>query len=491
MILADMRKYTVLIAFIYLAFASNFSYAGWVRITGKITNPLAENIEVVRVTNYVNDQEKIYTSKVGANGEFTLDMEVFAPQYIQIKHSIFKTRAFAAPGNDFNINFDCVDFQKSIKYSGKGGADNNFMAEYFRKYESNTAWDVYLLMCKSHDPMKFKQVWMDHLKEEEEFLKNYAASFPLTDAFKVWMADHIRYKNANQLWDYQFNHAWENDIEVSSFTPPPSYFTFLDDFKANNDYLASSPYYNRFLDNFIWHLYNLDLSARDMEGFERFDVRAKKEIALTKKNFTGYARDKQYSDIMYEILEKNEKDLFESLYDDYKGIVEDEHLKFVIEVKSNQVIAKNKGEALPLGAKEIQVVDENGNTVPFKDLISLYAGNVVYVDFWASWCAPCIQEMPSSLILQDRFQGEPVKFLYLSQDEESDRWRKAIARNSITGDHVLMNREMFVKLSGQYNVSSIPRYMIIDKNGNVVVPDATSPSNINTAKKINELLEQQ
>lgn len=471
--------------------SSNMLYAGWIKVTGKITNPLAKTVELVRVTNYVNNQEKVYTATLDANGEFSVDMELFAPQYIEIRHSnYFKAHAFGAPDNDFNVSFDCVNFQNSIKYSGKGGADNNFMAQYFIKYESNKAWDNYLMMCKSHSPQKFKEVWLEHLAQEQAFLTEYAASHELTTSFKVWMKDHINYKNANQMWDYQFNHAWENNMEVADFDVPGSYFTYIESFKANNDYLQSSPYYNRFLDNFIWHLYNLDLSLRGMEGFERFDMRTKKEISLVKKNLTGYARAKQYSSILHEVLKENKQQLFEEIYPEYKEVVKDEHLRFIIQVKAGQLEAKSKGEALPFGAKEISVVDEDGNTVPFRDLISLYAGNVVYVDFWASWCSPCIQEMPSSLILQDRYQGKAVKFLYLSQDEEADRWRKAIARNSIIGDHVLMNREMFIHLSGKYNISSIPRYMIIDKNGNVVMSDATSPSNAKTAEKIDELLSQ-
>lgn len=481
-----MRKIVLLITALLIV---STAHAGWITVTGKVENALAETVEIIRITNFVNKQEKIYTATLNANGEFSVDMEVFTPQYIQIKHSnYFKASAFAAPENNFHVTFDCVSFTKTISYTGKGGADNNFMAQYFLKYEDTEAWNNYLMMCKSHDPAKFRETWEAQIQEELAYLDTYGQSHELSSAFKVWMADHIRYKNTNQMWDYQFNHAWENNIEVVDFQVPASYFTFFDDFKANNDYLASSPAYNRFITNFIWHIYSLDLEARGMVGFEQFNIRMGKEISLVKKNLTGYARDKQYSQIMYEILEKNEKALFESYYRDYKSIVKDELLKFVIEVKGGQVEAKNNGEVMPQGAKEIIVVDNEGNTIPFKDLLSLYAGNVIYIDMWASWCAPCIQEMPSSLILQEQFQGKSVKFLYLSQDEEDERWRKAISKHSITGDHVRMSREMVLNLSGQFNIGQIPRYMMVNKQGQIVSADASSPSDPKTVEAIKELL---
>jgi thiol-disulfide isomerase/thioredoxin len=483
-----MKKHAFLLALLFWAAQA---HAGWVKISGKIENPLEATVELVRITSHVSGQEKVYTAKLDANGEFSVDMEVFMPEFIQIRHSkYFKTSAFAAPDQDFRITFDCVEFPKSVSYSGKGGNDNNFLAQYFMKYESNTAWDHYLLMCKSHDPEAFTANWKEHQAEELAFLEEFHAKSPLSDKFKPWAADHIRYKNANQLWDYQFNHAWENGIEVVDFKVPASYFLFFDELKSSNDYLQSSPYYNRFLANYIWHLYSLDLEARGMEGFERYDIRMRKEASLVKKNLTGYARDKQYSSIMFDILEKNEKDVFEEMYADYKAQVADEHMKFIIETRAGTVEAKHRGEVMPQGAKEVTVVDADGNTVPFRDILSVYAGKVVYIDIWASWCAPCIQEMPSSLMLQEHFAGKDVVFLYLSQDEEEERWRQAISKHDIKGEHILMNRELFLILSGEYNISQIPRYMVVDKRGNMVNSDATTPSSPRTVELIESLLGQ-
>ena len=96
------------------------------------------------------------------------------------------------------------------------------------------------------------------------------------------------------------------------------------------------------------------------------------------------------------------------------------------------------------------------------------------MDFWASWCAPFRASLPDSHELRQTLKGEPVTFVYLSIDESMGKWDKAAQQENLQGythSYLALNQatSAFIR---QQKVSSIPRYMIFDKKGQLVYPNA-------------------
>jgi len=115
--------------------------------------------------------------------------------------------------------------------------------------------------------------------------------------------------------------------------------------------------------------------------------------------------------------------------------------------------------------------------------LSEFAGKVVYIDFWASWCGPCRQQFPYSKQLKEKAhatlskkQQKELVFLYISIDQEDAAWRKAIVDLGIEGEHAFSNAKWPDGAGAFFQVSGIPRYMIMDKTGNVVQSNAPRPS---------------
>ena len=103
-------------------------------------------------------------------------------------------------------------------------------------------------------------------------------------------------------------------------------------------------------------------------------------------------------------------------------------------------------------------------------------GKVIYVDFWASWCAPCRKELPKSLKLQKKY-GEKVAFVYLSIDLDEKEWKNACNKESLSEfkyNFMTMGFKKSVALSG-VKIQGIPHYLIFDKSGKLVNSDAPSP----------------
>jgi thiol-disulfide isomerase/thioredoxin len=128
------------------------------------------------------------------------------------------------------------------------------------------------------------------------------------------------------------------------------------------------------------------------------------------------------------------------------------------------------------------------NEVSLSDLLTANRGKVVYIDFWASWCAPCIRAMPASKELQKAYADKGLTFLYFSIDEDVEKWQKAALKQGIDGDlnSYLVYNQHTSKTLEELSIESIPRYLLYDQHGNLVHRNAPGPG----SEEIKKLLDQ-
>ena len=105
------------------------------------------------------------------------------------------------------------------------------------------------------------------------------------------------------------------------------------------------------------------------------------------------------------------------------------------------------------------------------DVIKLFEGKVIYVDFWGSWCGPCILNMPRNLRIQKEFAGKEVVFLFLAGRDQEKYWKRAIKKNQISGYHLLMDDQMLAEANEMFGMIGFPTHGLIDKKGNIVDKD--------------------
>ena len=121
--------------------------------------------------------------------------------------------------------------------------------------------------------------------------------------------------------------------------------------------------------------------------------------------------------------------------------------------------------------------------------LSDFKGKVVYLDIWATWCRPCLEEMKKGKKLKEAFvDNKEVVFLYVSIDKEADKWRTYVKNNSIHGVHLISREGSEEKLLERYDVPYIPRFVLIDKEGNIVQYEAKPPSDATIEADIKALL---
>ncbi len=135
-------------------------------------------------------------------------------------------------------------------------------------------------------------------------------------------------------------------------------------------------------------------------------------------------------------------------------------------------------------------VNQQGAAVTLED----YRGKVVYLDIWASWCGPCLVEMPHSKQLHERFtkkQLENVVFLYVSIDDSEGNWKSALQKHQLPGDQGWSKGGWRSRIVQYFGIQSIPRYILLDKKGQVADLNAQRPSSANAIyQDIVKLLEE-
>lgn len=122
----------------------------------------------------------------------------------------------------------------------------------------------------------------------------------------------------------------------------------------------------------------------------------------------------------------------------------------------------------------------------FDEMIRPYRGKVIYIDLWATWCGPCRREFVHAPDLYNFAHDNDIVLLYVSTDKGQvySKWAEIIEYYQLNGYHLIargsLREELFERFFDRvemgYKVMSIPHYIIVDRNGKVVVRDARPPS---------------
>lgn len=125
-------------------------------------------------------------------------------------------------------------------------------------------------------------------------------------------------------------------------------------------------------------------------------------------------------------------------------------------------------------AYNFSAIDIEGKRISLEE----FDGKVVYMDVWATWCGPCLKHRPNVIQLAKKYeQNDDVAILMVSVDSDYNRWSSFLKDESNTaGTNLFIENGMRTDFGDKYNIRSIPRYILVGKNGKIIHSNMAEPS---------------
>ena len=185
-----------------------------------------------------------------------------------------------------------------------------------------------------------------------------------------------------------------------------------------------------------------------------------------------------------------QKESFEDIIK-YYGIFKEKHV--------DSVFINNFDIKILIDLKDIKNIKNdvlflnlNSTKLSLDSLIKKNKGKLIYIDFWASWCAPCRTAMPASKKLQKEYVNKNIVFLYVSIDNNFSKWKKASDEEglSFSENNILTLNYPDANFYKELKLKTIPRYLLYNKKGSLVHQNAPGPDTKEIKVLLNKYLKE-
>lgn len=435
------------------------------KLSGNIPNDLKTASFELYVSNPIASERKEYAIPVREDGSFSISIPLVYFSSGLVKSPFYNGVLFLAPNEEtiLNINFDQNGNTQIDMHSTSGLTieDSNNMEQDITDLVMNT-----LSGGNEYDmqPEAFADISMTQLKGN---LNSYNSNSPLPQKAKEIVMNEIKlFYLENALFDYigtmkRRYKQQKGDTAYEPKVPNKSYYSFLKEFDlGNQDYLSCTFYpiiIQSILKNKVFEIppieetkiddwiNNVKKNMKDIIGSDRgliYDMLAS----------TSYAVQLNDMQPLSETQKKNIESYFTN--EAFTKTLLNENTKVL------EIIDKNRA-AKRFTINETPKVDKS----QLMDVIvSKYKGKVIFVDFWATWCGPCLKAMKEAESVKKEFKNEDVVFVYITNISSVRKtWELKVPE--IGGEHYYLKQEEWDYIFDSFNFSGIPAYLIYDTKG--------------------------
>ena len=141
--------------------------------------------------------------------------------------------------------------------------------------------------------------------------------------------------------------------------------------------------------------------------------------------------------------------------------------------------------------KQSPVFNNYENIDGSKSSLEDFKGSYVYMDIWATWCAPCKAEIPFLKEIEAEYEDQNITFVSISVDVEEahDTWKDMVKNENLGGIQLYADQNFNSEFIKAYGINAIPRFILVDPEGNIVDSDAARPSDPKLKELLNGLLQ--
>ena len=373
-------------------------------------------------------------------------------------------------GFQLNLNTINDDFHSKMVFTGNGNTENNFLVE-----KQKIAEKIYGKVSSREEAMKAYSV------DEIVFLaKGELYKKEMNQKIKDSKIDNAKFL-ANESKDIDYYILKMNDnypryhaffTENPQFKPSASFPKLTSDFKVDNEELFRNSFSYQTL---------CSVTFQEQMYAESTEKGTPMEKGLAKLKTVK-------SDMIRSELVKNLFYVFnfstENLDESYQAILKntiDTAFKSRVTEKYNTLKKITKGKPSPTFDYE----NVNGSKTSLESL----KGKFIYIDVWATWCGPCIGEIPALKEVEKVYHGKNIEFVSISIDEKKDfeKWKEMVATKELKGIQLFADADWKSEFVKNYAIDGIPRFILLDAEGKIVNADAPRPSDPKLKEVLTEL----
>ncbi|BDF55549.1 MULTISPECIES: TlpA disulfide reductase family protein [Butyricimonas] len=446
-----MKKYIIL--FILFSGIVNTIHAQ-IKIQGTVKQHEDENIYL---SYWVGRKKQIDTVQIEKNGKFIYQNEQYIPEILSIAGE--EMPLYLQPGDEINMTVNMQkDGVKRIIFKGDRAAENNYQYA-FSQLGQLRKW----LTSVENIPFKAYQVKIkENVSVAEERLKRVSDE----KLRKTW----TQLQNVVPLYlgldYYQTNQAKANTDQ--------DFITFIQSIDLTDSCKAD---YNVISGVIHWYM---DKSNNSNTGNTSIHYLETIENVISDQS----TRNRHTTEYMELQLKGAKNPNIQEIFDKYKAICTDTALvagcQKKLDVYLNYFKIRNG-----VMAPDFEMIGIDGQKVRLSD----FKGKMVYIDVWATWCAPCKAEIPHVATLHEQFKDDNrIEFISISVDTKTKVWKKMVEEKDLAWQQFIVEGGTDSFFYKEYAIEFIPRFMLIDKNGKIVEVNYMKPSTLGCADNLKSLL---
>lgn len=445
-----------------------------ITLTGTISNPKGDNVAIRGPHDF--KIEAILDSA----GFFAMEFDIEEPGFYSFRHGGERTAIYLEPGFSMALTLEAPEFDETISYDGEGSGYNNYLAGLYLLDEeidaANPYQEKYLV-----DAVTYADRAAEATSKKTEYAKNAGAKHQLDQNFVDEQCMGFKYEEYIALSDYRMGAAYYQEVDIEEIETPEDYLAMADDLPIDNADMLEHSQYERYVDTRLYHAAKAEKDAME-EGesdlpeeliFNSLKMKLAGEMLTTDKVKNHFL----HSTMMETISFNGAQDLT-ALVEQFKSLCNDQ--KCITAVEEEVESWKHLWAGNPAPGFDYESI--NGDNVSLASL----AGQVVYVDVWATWCGPCKREIPHLQDLEHDMHGQNVAFVSVSVDEDKEAWQTMVAEKELGGIQLLGDDAWESSICTDYKINGIPRFILIGTDGNIISADAPRPS---SGDEIREMIE--
>jgi len=425
-------------------------------------------------------EKTILSDIIKSDGTFKLEFELYIAQDLNIEPIV--GRIIAHPGDSIHLDVDFKDIG-NVKFSGDAQQSNQQLQKYLNSNYS--VGEFHANETGKHDFMSYK-IFCDSVRNVLFNKRNDYIKEVKPDAeVRKWTVEFINIKYYESLLMYPFTNGKKENQNV---IPPAEYYNFLDRVGEVYNNVLLNTYGYKLLSGYSAAIWNKKAKSINRERVNRDSAQMlfMNEIINTVK--IDIFKQMLIGNFYYNLLNMNSLELFENKRAFFKENVQEPFIKIPLE---NYYQSIKRATENPKIASDIilqKLNDTKGKDIMDSILIN-HKGKVIYIDCWATWCAPCKAEMPYSKELIKKYEGKDIAFVFICLDSNEKNWKLDLSQLQLAGSHYFCSAEQSMGIRKGLGIEGIPFYVLINKQGQITESSSfLRPGTPDTQKKIDKLL---